>query len=62
MQTPNIMLNLACREFGVSASVPNMSLKAILKYSAADPDPENSGQGDTVFGKASINRLNKLTF
>jgi hypothetical protein len=56
------MLNLACREFGVSASVPNMSLKAILKYSAADPDPENSGQGDTVFGKASINRLNKLTF
>jgi hypothetical protein len=28
-----------------------MSLKAILKYSAADPDPENSGQGDTVFAK-----------
>jgi hypothetical protein len=40
--------------FGVSASVPNRSLKAIVKYSAADPDPENSGQGGTGFAKASI--------
>jgi hypothetical protein len=42
--------------FGVSASVPTMSLKAILKYSVADPDPENSGQGDTGFAKASLER------